>query len=111
MNKIELTEKRADLIKEISNIDAQLEQIKQLEKPYVACISSYSGGGQAAFKTEKQEKIKLNEYANKDYFRNGLSYGAYLYKHNQDGSKTLLENRPINKSDFYPPMFKGIKNA
>ena len=43
---------------------------------------------------------KLEEYASKKYFKNGLNYGVYLFKWNEDGSKELLEIIPLGNKNF-----------
>lgn len=90
-------------------IEREFERRNNLEKPYVAAISSYSGGGKMQFKTEEQARKKLKEYAGKTYFKNGLSYGVYLYRHNPDGTKTLLESKPMGTKDFRPHGFPEHK--
>lgn len=105
LSKTELEQKKEALTRQLNDINHQLKYIETLEKPYVACISSYSGGGQMAFKTETQARKKLEEYYGKKRFRNGLSYGVYLYRHNPDKTITLLEFRPMARKDFYPSEF------
>jgi hypothetical protein len=104
MNKQELLERKEQLEEEIYQIDQQLYILTNLEKPYVANVSAYSGHYSMQYKTEFQARKKLNEYASKQYFKNGLNYGVYLYKWNEDGSKTLLESIPMGRQDFKPNL-------
>ncbi|WP_078598630.1 hypothetical protein [Evansella clarkii] len=106
MTEKQLLEEKEKLLVRIGTIDEKLKRIENMKKPYVACISSYSGGGRSAFATEAQARKKLDEYSGKQYFRNGLSWGTYLFKHNEDGTKTLIEVRPMNRPNFYPSEFK-----
>lgn len=100
MDKKTLLTKKTALEEELETINQQLVLIENLEKPFVANVSAYSGHYSSQFKTEAQARKKLNEYAGKNYFRNGLNYGVYLYKWNEDGTKTLLESIPVGKKDF-----------
>lgn len=100
MNKEELLGRKNELLDEIEEIDYKLYLLNNLEKPYVVELSSYSGGSKAQFKTEEKARKKLAEYKGKKYFRNGLTYGVYMYKWNEDGTKTLLEEIPMGRKDF-----------
>lgn len=106
MNKKELIVKREHLLEELNDINQKLNRIEELEKPYVAAISSYSGGGEMKCMTEAQARRKFEDYCGKTYYRNGLSYGTYLYRLNADGTKTLLDYQPMGRKDFYPPLFE-----
>ncbi|KON87417.1 hypothetical protein AF332_11660 [Sporosarcina globispora] len=104
MTKEELLNRKEALELEIQNIEKQLRVMTNLEKPYVANVSAYSGHYSMQYKTEAQARKKLNEYAAKTYFKNGLNYGVYLYKWNEDGSKTLLESIPLGRKNFEPSL-------
>lgn len=105
MSKQQLLIQREQLLTKLQNLDQEISHLDNMEKPYVAAISSYSGGGKVSFKTEEQARRKFEEYCGKTYYRNGLTNGAYLYKHNHDGSKTLLEVKEMGRPDFYPYEF------
>lgn len=107
MNKDELLQRKTELENELKDIENKLYIIENLEKPFVANVSAYSGHYDMQFNTEDQARKKLNEYKSKLYFRNGLNYGVYLYKWNEDGSKTLLEYHPVGRDNFYPSSFKN----
>lgn len=96
----ELLKKRTNLENELKDIERELEIINNMQKPYVANVSAYSGHYDMQFETEEKARKKLEEYAGKLYFRNGLNYGVYLYKWNEDGTKTLIEERPIGRDNF-----------
>lgn len=104
MTKEELLIRKQNLELELLDIENQLEVIKNFEKPYVANVSAYSGNYSMQYKSEKNARAKLKEYATKTYFKNGLNYGVYLYKWNEDGSKTLLESIPLGRKDFEPNL-------
>lgn len=104
MNKQQLLDRKSELEEELREINENLKLIQNLEKPYVANVSAYSGHYFMQFKTENQARKKLKEYAGKDYFKNGLNYGVYLYKWNSDGTKTLLESIPKGNKDFKPNL-------
>lgn len=104
MDKKSLLTRKAALEEELVEIEKQLVWINNLEKPYVANVSAYSGHASMQFKTEEKARKKLEEYAGKQYFRNGLNYGVYLYKWNEDGTKTLLESIPVGRKDFKPNL-------
>lgn len=104
MNKEELLQKKESLESELVNVERQLVLLERLQKPYVANVSAYSGHYSMQFKKEEQARRKLSEYASKTYFRNGLNYGVYLYKWNEDGSKTLLESIPLGRKNFVPNL-------
>jgi hypothetical protein len=101
-----LIARKAELEKEIEEIEYKLEVMINMEKPYVANVSAYSGHYSMQFKTVEKAIEKLNEYASKQYFKNGLNYGVYLYKWNEDGSKTLIDYKSVGRKDFYPNEFK-----
>lgn len=102
MVKEELLKRKVALQEEIVAIDDKIRILTNLEKPYVANVSAYSGHYEMQFKTVEQARKKLDFYYSRDYFKNGLNYGVYLYKHNEDGTKTLIENRPKGRKDFTP---------
>lgn len=106
MTKNELFAKRTDLQNQLDAVNQEISVLESNEKPFVAAISSYSGGGSLTFKTEAQARKKYEEYCKKNYYRNGLSYGAYLYKNNEDGAKTLIDYKPMGHSWFYPDGFE-----
>lgn len=113
MDKKELTIRKRILLsqkeeaeKELNRIDGELLKLDRLEKPYVAVVSAYSGTYSASFSKEEAARKKMNEYFGKRYFKNGLNYGVYMYKWNEDGSQTLLEVKPKATKDFYPAGFK-----
>lgn len=97
-----LLARKKELLQEINDIDEKLIVIENMEKPYVVNVSAYSGHYSMQFKTLDKAKKKLNEYAAKTYFKNGLNYGVYLYKWNDNGTKTLLESIPLGRKDFTP---------
>ena len=102
MDKTTLLTRKTALEEELENINKQLVIIENLEKPFVANVSAYSGHYSMQFKTETQARKKLQEYAGKRYFRNGLNYGVYLFKWNEDGTKALLDSIPLGRADFKP---------
>ena len=104
MDKESLLKRKEELENELIDIESKLRVINNLEKPYVANVVAYSGHSSMQFKTEKAARRKLNEYASKQYFRNGLNYGVYLYKWKEDGTKELLEVRPLGRKDFNPNL-------
>jgi phosphoglycerol transferase MdoB-like AlkP superfamily enzyme len=104
LDKKALLLKKSELEKEMEEINKQLRIIENLEKPFVANVSAYSGHYSSQFKTEQQARKKLKEYASKTYFKNGLNHGVYLYKWNEDGTKELLEVIPLGKKDFTPNL-------
>lgn len=99
-----LLARKEELKQSLADIEILLNLIDNLEKPYVANVSAYSGHYSTQFKTEEQAKKKLEEYASKRYFRNGLNYGVYLYKWNEDGTKTLIESRAVGRKTFQPNL-------
>lgn len=99
-----LEETKNTLMEQLNEVEAKLTLLNNLEKPYVAVVQSYSGGGQMAFKTLEKAEKKLEEYTSKDKFKNGLNYGTYLYKHLEDGTKKLLKVIPL-QSEFRFPKF------
>lgn len=103
-SKEKLEKRKEELEEELKIIELNLSLIHNLEKPYVANVSAYSGHYSIQYKTEDQARKKLKEYASKQYFKNGLNYGVYLYKWNEDGSKTLLEMIPLGREDFSPNL-------
>lgn len=98
-----LVAKKEELQRLIADIDKELTYLDNMEKPYVACIQSYGGGGSSAFKTLAEAEKRLEEYEDKKYYRNGLNYGVYLYKYLEDGSKKMLKVIPIQKGHFREP--------
>lgn len=104
MDKTALLIRKATLEEELKRINQQLVIAENLEKPFVANVSAYSGHYSTQFKTEEQGRKKLKEYAGKTYFKNGLNYGVYLYKWNEDGTKTLLESIPMGHQEFTPNL-------
>lgn len=107
MDKVLLLKRREELEEEIVEIDKKLVRINNLEKPFVANVSAYSGNYSRQFKTEEQARNKLKEYAGKKYFKNGLNYGVYLFRWNEDGTRTLLEviSMPTGRKEFHPSGF------
>mgnify|MGYP003499827159 CR=1 FL=1 len=99
MDKKELLEAREELLLELAEIENQLLFLKNMEKPYVACINSHHGNFSAQFKKEEQARKKLAEYKNKKYYKNGLNYGVYLFKWNEDGTKEIIEVIPLAGKD------------
>ena len=95
-----LLARKSEIENELAEIDRKLTVIANLEKPYVANVSAYSGQYSMQFKTEAQARKKLKEYEGKKYFKNGLNYGVYLYKWNEDGTKDLLESIPVGRQHF-----------
>lgn len=104
-DKENLLSKKHDLEQELQKVNKTLRHIENLEKPYVANVQAYSGHFSTKFKTEEKARKKLEEYAKKIYFKNGLNYGVYLYKYREDGTKEVLESMPINMRNF------GIKKG
>lgn len=100
LKKAELEKQKASLEEQIHEVNKEITRLINLEKPYVANVSAYSGHYSMQFKTEAQARKKLDEYASKVYFKNGLNYGVYLYKHEEDGTKTLLETIPMGRKNF-----------
>jgi hypothetical protein len=98
--KLETLQRKSILEKEILEIDKELEKLTNLEKPYVANISSYSGHFSMQFATEDAARKKYEEYKSKKRFKNGLTYGVYLYKFEVDGTKTLLEETALGNKSF-----------
>ncbi|MBN7742772.1 hypothetical protein JYA35_09225 [Bacillus velezensis] len=85
--KEELEKKKRVLKQKLEDIESKIIQINNMQKPYVANVSAYSGHYSMQFENEEKAKKKLYEYASKRYFKNGLNHGVYLYKWNEDGSK------------------------
>lgn len=100
LKRAELEKQRESLEQQIHEINKEITRLTNLEKPYVANVSAYSGHYSMQFKTEEQARKKLDEYATKIYFKNGLNYGVYLYKWNEDETKTLLETIPMGRKNF-----------
>ncbi|WP_099301960.1 hypothetical protein [Bacillus sp. Marseille-P3800] len=103
--------RQAEILNEIEVLESKLNKnraklvlLKNMEKPYVANVSAYSGRYSMQYKTEDMARKKLNEYAKKEYFKNGLNYGVYLFKWNEDGSKELLESIPLGNKNFVPNL-------
>ncbi|MGX1195797.1 hypothetical protein [Metabacillus sp. SLBN-84] len=105
MTKNQLIDKAERLRQELNKTKEEIRRVEDLERPYVAAISSYSGGGESRFETEELARKKFTDYCMKDYYKNGLTYGVFLYKLNEDGTKTLLENHPMGRKDFFPYQF------
>lgn len=110
MSTSQLKEKRALLVAKkeelqalIAEVDKELTYLDNMEKPYVACVQSYGGGGGSSFKTLAEAEKRLEQYQEKKYYRNGLNYGVYLYKHLEDGSKKMLKVIPLQKGHFREP--------
>ena len=91
-----LLEEQEDLYVKLAKVDYQLEILGKMEKPYVACVQSYSGGGSMQFDTYEKALAKMEEYKGKEMFRNGLNYGVYLYKHKLNGEREMLMEIPLN---------------
>lgn len=108
MNKSQLQMKQAQLRNELTRIEKELSLIESLERPFKAAISSHGGLGNVGFKTEEKARKKYEQYCKKYLYRGGTTHGAYLYKVNEDGSKTLLDYQPINTPDFYPYEFDKV---
>lgn len=102
----ELLAKRDSLNQELIDVHNELTLINNLQKPFVSNVSAYSGHYSMQYETEDKARKKLKEYASKTYFKNGLNYGVYLYKWNEDGTKTLLESIPMGHKDFKPNLDK-----
>lgn len=105
MTKDQLIQQREQLRGKINNINDEIRRIEDLEKPFVAAISATNGGGETRYDSEEMARKKLEAYAKKEVYRGGISHGAFLYKDNEDGSKTLLDVKPIAQEDFYPYQF------
>lgn len=95
------------LIKLANEQKEAIYDLKRLLKPYVAAVSSYSGGGEMAFDTLNKAESKYLEYRSKTYFRNGLNYGVYLYQWYLEGQKIsrrlIKVERLNNPFSFYLP--------
>ena len=100
LKKAELEKQRESLQQQIHEISEKINTLTNLEKPYVANVSAYSGHYSMQYKTEEEARKKLDEYASKPYFRNGRNYGVYLYKYEEDGTRTLLETIPVGHKNF-----------
>ena len=98
-----LAAKKEELQALIADVDKKLTYLDNMEKPYVACVQSYGGGGSSSFKTLAEAEKRLEQYEDKQYYRNGLNYGVYLYKHLEDGSKKMLKVIPLQKGHFREP--------
>lgn len=99
-----LEETKNNLMEKLTELEVKLTILDNLEKPYVAVVQSYSGGGQMAFKTLEKAEAKLEEYKNKTRFKNGLNYGVYLYEHLEDGNKKLLKVIPLQSKFRFPKL-------
>jgi hypothetical protein len=97
-----LLEMRDNLRKELNDIEDLIIVMENLQKPYVANVYAYSGHYSMQFETEEKARKKLQEYAGKTRFKNGLNYGVYLYKWEEDGTRTLLEVIPKGQKNFKP---------
>ena len=109
MSKTYIKEERERLLKEqedlyvkLAKVDYQLEMLGNMEKPYVACVQSYSGGGSKQFDTYEKALAKMEEYRGKKMFRNGRNYGVYLYKHKLNGEREMLMEIPLNNYYITP---------
>ncbi|MCY8958260.1 hypothetical protein [Bacillus atrophaeus] len=100
----ELEKKKRVLEHKLEDVESEITLINNMQKPYVANVLAYSGHYSMQFEKEEKAKKKLYEYASKRYFKNGLNHGVYLYKWNEDGSKTLLESIPIGRENFKPNL-------
>lgn len=97
----ELLARKVELEKELAEIESQILKVERNLKPYEAIASGYSGRFSTFFKTEAQGRKKFEEYCSKTYFRNGLLHGVILQRHNEDGTKTVLDIR--KKVDRWNP--------
>jgi hypothetical protein len=110
--KLEVLLRKSVLEKEIFELDKELVKLTNLEKPYVANISSYSGHFSMQFPTEDAARKKYEEYKSKKRFKNGLTYGVYLYKFEVDETKTLLEETALGRKTFTSNIInKTIKDC
>lgn len=96
-----------ELIEMANKQEEIISDLKKLLKPYVAAVSSYSGGGEMAFATLDKAENKYREYRSKTYFRNGLNYGVYLYQwylEDHKISRRLIKVERLNNPfSFYLP--------
>ena len=110
--KLETLQRKSILEKEIFELDKELVKLTNLEKPYVANVSAYSGHYSLQFATEEAARKKYVEYKSKKYFKNGLNYGVYLYKWEVDGTKTLIEETALGNKTFSSKIInKTIKDC
>lgn len=108
MTKDQLIEQREQLRQNINSINQEIQRMEDLEKPFVAAISAFNGGGETRFETEELARKKFMQYGKMPVYRKGVSHGAFLYKYNDDGSKTLIDVQPIGQDDFYPYQFDQV---
>lgn len=101
-----LQNKKLDLLALINEVEEELKKLSRLEKPYVASVDAHSGHYESSFNTEEKARKKMEEYSRKQYIKNGLNYGVYLYKWNTDQTKKLIEFHPKGDKDYYPYRFK-----
>lgn len=104
---VEHNKKYDELIKLANEQKEAIYDLKRLLKPYVAAVSSYSGGGEMAFDNLDKAENKYCEYRSKMYFRNGLNYGVYLYQwylEDHKISRRLIKVERLNNPfSFYLP--------
>lgn len=105
LTKDQLIEKREEHRISMNKINDEIRRLECLDKPFVAAISAECGGGETRCETEEQARKKFEEYCGKTHYRRGVIHGAFLYKYNEDETKTLLDVHPINKEDFFPYQF------
>ena len=105
MNKESLLKRKSEIEEELRLINTQLTVIGNLEKPYVANVSAYSGNYSMQFKKEEQARKNVDGYGSKKYFKNRFNYEVYLYKLNDNEKKTLLEVIPKGRENFEPSRF------
>lgn len=93
MKKADLLKRKSDLEKELAELSKEITALELIEKPYEAVIFGYASPGRSSmfFKTEEKARKKFEEYSSKNYFRNGRVDGTALYKHNLDGTFTVLD--------------------
>lgn len=65
MTKNELIVKRERLLEELNDINQELYHMENLEKPYVAAITTRSGDGEVKCKTEAQARKNSKNIAGK----------------------------------------------
>lgn len=93
MLKQELLKRKEELESELDEINTKLSNIELSEKPYEAVVFGYSSPGRSSvfYKNEDSARKKYNEYKHKSYFRNGLVYGAAIYKYKEDGTRDRID--------------------
>lgn len=94
MKKADLLKTRKELEERLAEVNRMISAIELSEKPFEAVIFGYSSPGRSSlfFKTEEKAREKYDEYSRKDYYRNGRVNGTALYRHNEDGTRTLLDH-------------------